>query len=40
MNESHKHKFEQKKPDTKEYIEDDSVPRTGQIKLYSLLMYS
>ena len=38
MNESHK--FEWEKPDTKEYIEDDSIPQTGQIKLYSLVMHS
>ena len=40
MNESHKHKFEWKKPDTKEYVEDDSIPKTGQIKLCSLVMHS
>ena len=40
MNESHKHKFEWKKPDTKEYIEDDSIPKTGQIKICFLVIHS
>ena len=40
MNESHKHKFEWKKPDTKDYVEDDSIPKAGQIKLYSLMRHS
>lgn len=40
MNESHKHKSEWKKPDTKEYVKDDSIPRKGQVKLYYLMMHT
>lgn len=35
VNESHKEYFEWKKPDAKECVEENSIPRTHQMKLHS-----